>query len=58
MEGKKSYVKNCFLWVRDGDFIFETTQDGEILPRLDRYAIIPIEEYEKLIQSETGTKKT
>ena len=53
----KSYVINCLLSPKNGDTIFSIEGD-DIFPHLDGYAIIPMQEYERLIQSEIGTKKT
>lgn len=51
MAGKEdSYVANCYIKVRDDQEGPLFDPDGRA--RLDRYAIIPIEEYEKL----TGEK--
>jgi hypothetical protein len=49
-------VENCFISSKvEGEELF-LIEDGEIYPKLDGYAIIPIDNYKKLIQSETGTK--
>lgn len=54
MSEHKSYVTNCFIKARSDEkepYLFR--HDGNTMPglmevRLDRYAIIPIEEYEAL----------
>jgi hypothetical protein len=63
MKAPKSYIKNCFIKAKETDrrknplFYFK---DGEIYARLDGYAIIPKDEYYKLVGydcvSDTGTK--
>lgn len=50
---KESYMSNCFIKLRDGDIdIISGCIDREkivdVTVRLNRYAIVPIEEYEKL----------
>ena len=42
-----SYVKNCYIQAREGDYCFDQNDDG-IFAHLDGYAIIPIEEFERL----------
>jgi len=51
------YLTDCLSVPREGEIIFHIKDNGEILARLRRYAIIPIEKYEKLSQSEIATKK-
>jgi hypothetical protein len=43
----KGLVTNCFIKARNGEFIFYLSSEG-IYPKLDGYAIIPIEDYKKL----------
>lgn len=52
----ESYVIDCNLIPREKENLFTLTAHG-VFPTLDRYTILPNEEYEKLI-SQTGTKKT
>jgi hypothetical protein len=56
----ESYIKNCFFSLRDGDTAFSAGDKGAlfygvgnadvsvIIVRLDGYAIIPREEYDRL----------
>lgn len=55
---EESYLTDCILMSRHGETIFHQKENGEILAKLKGYAIIPMEEYERLAQSEVGTKKT
>ena len=55
---EESYLTNCLLSPRRGEIIFHIKHNGEILASLRGYAIIPVEEYERLAQSEVATKKT
>jgi len=49
----ESYVKNCLLHPRPGElYLFHVEQDGLTLAHLDAYAIIPLEEFERI----TGEK--
>ena len=45
------FIKNCYLCARKGETIFHQTADA-IIPLLDGYAIIPCEEYDRLIASQ------
>lgn len=49
----KSFVRNCFLKGRPGEMpIFDTaTIPGQVIARLDGYAIIPMEEWRQLKQA-------
>jgi len=48
-----SYVKNCHLSVRPGDpTMFDQQRDGTVTARLDGYAVIPMEEFNRLQDSE------
>ena len=43
-----SYVTNCTVLSRDGeDPLFNEGVDGVVSAKLNRYAVIPIEEYNK-----------
>ncbi len=51
----ESFIKNCTIQPKDNEFntMFETYYNGiyhELIVKLDGYAIIPIEEYEKLLK--------
>lgn len=48
----------CLITRHPDDILFYLNMNGEILCNLDRYAILPMEEYEKLVQSATGTRNT
>jgi len=56
----KNQLHECKLIPRNtGDILFYITEDQKIMCDLDRYTILPNEEYEKLkVQSETGTRNT
>lgn len=41
---RRSYITHCIVQPRGGDSIF-TLYNGEVLARMDGYAIIPLEEY-------------
>ncbi len=45
-----SFVKNCFIMCRDTDegVLFDFRTQG-VTVRLDRYAIIPMEQYDRLL---------
>ena len=45
-----SYVKNCILHPRkdEADCMFKQLESGIYAARLDGYAIIPVEEYNRL----------
>lgn len=43
-----SYVRNCLWQAREHEYLFSINLDGEWIASLDGYAIIPIEEYEKI----------
>ncbi len=45
-----SYLSNCLLKPREGEVLFILTDVG-VFARLKDYAIIPTEEYEKLIRT-------
>ena len=49
---KGSYIKDCLIWMRpddDVDALFTVLSDSEnMIVKLDKYAIIPREEYERL----------
>lgn len=45
------FLKECILRAREGDDFILRFRDGTFTPYLDRYAIIPIEEYEALSQA-------
>ena len=53
--GPKGYVTNCLIHTRQSGFgnlpqcIFYVDEDCTIIPQLDNYAIIPMEEYNKLV---------
>jgi len=55
---EESYLTDCLLAPREDEIIFHMKESGEIIARLRGYAIIPIEKYERLNQSEMATKKT
>ena len=42
------FVTNCLLRTRNSETIFVRREDGTVVAYLNRYAIIPIEEYEAL----------
>ena len=44
---ESGYVRNCHISAREGDTLFSLFE-GNFRPYLDGYAIIPIEEYERL----------
>ena len=45
----ESYVRNCQVYSRPKDGkLFSEQADGDVIVRLDGYAIIPVEEFEKL----------
>ena len=53
-EQQKSYLKNCFVMAtkdQEGE-MFTIHEDGAIIARLDGYAIIPIEQYRRLVEEE------
>lgn len=48
--GRRSYMTNCILKPREfGEGAMFSAIDGEIYATLDRYAIIPVEDYEALV---------
>lgn len=47
---KPSYIKNCYIKPKQHDTLFEQFFDNSIRVTLDGYAIIPIEEYERLLK--------
>jgi hypothetical protein len=53
-----SYVKDCLLSPRQGETLFHVKKNGEVVVRLEGYAIIPKEDYERLFQSPVATKNT
>jgi hypothetical protein len=56
---KTPFVTNCNLIKRKENDILFHAEDKTIHPYLDRYTILPTEQYEKLVnQSPVGTKKT
>lgn len=44
----KSFIKNCIISAKENDTLFASNKDGQIIARLDGYAIIPVEEYKKM----------
>ncbi len=47
----ESYVKNCFLFPRQNEsHLFTVIPERGTFAHLDGYAIIPLEEYEKITQ--------
>jgi len=46
------YIRNCYLGARDGEAIFHGREDGITVPTLNGYAIIPMEEYVRLLKSD------
>jgi hypothetical protein len=40
-----SYVRNCYLVRREGDPPFLDDTTGELVVKLDGYAVVPLEEY-------------
>jgi hypothetical protein len=52
----KPFVNNCTIKKREGDEPLFVPCGDHILTRLDGYAIVPIEEYEDLIEFVTGKK--
>lgn len=46
----QSRLTNCLIITRDGETLFYFDEEDRILASLDGYAIIPIEEYERLSQ--------
>jgi hypothetical protein len=56
-EFNDSYLTNCLVMPRDDQRgpMFDDTVCGVVRCRLDRYAIIPIEEYERLTQGKEGS---
>lgn len=52
------YVRNCTISPRPGDEALFTVRGGVIFPRLDGYAIIPIEDYVPRSVSERDTAHT
>lgn len=52
MAEEKGYVRNCLVVAKEGDKkLFGVKPDGTYIAFLDGYAIIPMEEYEKLTNS-------
>jgi hypothetical protein len=52
-DGVETKVNNCIIIMKKNNnepYMFYQRTNGEILANLDGYAIIPIEEYEKLKQ--------
>lgn len=47
-DAPRPYITNCFLVSRHDSDVMFTLIDGQIVPTLDRYAIVPREEYEAL----------
>ena len=45
---ENGYVKNCIINAKEGETAFSIDTKGKITPYLDGYAIIPVEEYERL----------
>ena len=56
----KSNLFKCQIIPRNtGDILFYFDSEGRILCNLNKYTILPNEEYEKLkLQFETGTRNT
>lgn len=49
---EKGYIWNCFLHPRRGDgVLFTEAADGSLRPHLNGYAIIPIEEFNRLARA-------
>ena len=47
----ESYVTECLINPRESDEqLFTITESGEVVARLKGYAIVPIEQYNELIQ--------
>jgi len=51
---KKGIVKNCCLYPRNDEYLFEVKKNGIIVPNLDGYTIIPNEYYEKLLKKDSS----
>jgi len=50
--GSPSYITNCFVKIRQdekADMLFRFEENGSATVKLDRYAIIPIEDYYTLL---------
>jgi len=54
----KSYITECLIVPRKDEILFHMKENGEMLARLHKYAIVPLEDYERLNQSDMGTIKT
>lgn len=54
----EGFIRNCYLRGRESDSgpLVTTTSDGEIIPRLDGYAIVPMEHYMSLLPIEERAK--
>ena len=52
VKNEKSYLRKCMVAPRDGEVLFEFQPDGSVTASLDRYAVIPNEEYVRLKQIE------
>ena len=50
-ENGMAYVTNCTIKPREGDPILFEIEGDVINPKLDGYAIIPVEEYNDLIKN-------
>jgi len=58
LKNDKGFVTNCYLQSREGETIFHILEDGTPIAHLDRYAIIPIEEYDKLLKDIANGRST
>ncbi len=48
---EKGYINNCYIACRVGSpTLFSDNGDGTVTPRLDGYAVVPLEEYEKHVE--------
>lgn len=56
---KPSYIKNCFIIPRTdtNECLFTFNYDKITRVQLDGYAIIPIEEYDKLLKNQKRRKR-
>lgn len=49
VEKSFGYVKNCLIKPKSGDILFIETKDS-VVPCLNGYAIVPLEEYNDLLK--------
>ncbi len=56
MSDEHGYVRNCFIRLPEGEYppLFGQTADGHVVTRLDGMAIIPRDEYERLVRAAAG----